>query len=135
MIAVLCIDDNLGTMFNSRRQSRDRVVTEKILELSDGKTLWMSSYSFKLFEMSDSINIMAEDDFPKKAEDGEYCFFEGQPLTPYDSKTEKIVLFKWNRSYPADVFFDASVLNKRRLVHTEDFQGSSHEKITMEVYE
>ena len=51
----------------------------------------------------------------------------------FGEKIEKIVLFRWNRHYPADVHFQFP--GKWHLVQTEDFPGSSHEKITMEVYE
>ena len=48
-------------------------------------------------------------------------------------KIEKIVLFRWNRHYPADAHFQFP--GKWALTAREDFPGSSHEKITMEVYE
>lgn len=32
MIAIVCVDDKSGTMFNRRRQSQDRVLREAILE-------------------------------------------------------------------------------------------------------
>ena len=41
--------------------------------------------------------------------------------------------FKWNTKYPADMYFDID-LNRFQLVVTKDFQGNSHNKITMEIY-
>ena len=48
---------------------------------------------------------------------------------------EKIILFKWNRNYPGDFFFDIDVTSNHWILQeSKDFPGSSHEKITMEVY-
>jgi hypothetical protein len=45
------------------------------------------------------------------------------------------VVYRWNRRYPGDVFFDLDVSAAPwRCVETEEFVGSSHEKITKEVY-
>jgi len=44
-------------------------------------------------------------------------------------------LFRWNRIYPSDVKFPIKLdQGQWHRVSTEDFLGSSHEKITMEVY-
>lgn len=46
---------------------------------------------------------------------------------------EELVLYRWNRSYPGDVTFPWP-LTGWKLVETADFPGTSHEKITEEVY-
>ena len=43
-------------------------------------------------------------------------------------------LYKWNRDYPADFYFDIDYANDYKLETTLDFVGTSHEKITKEVY-
>lgn len=44
-------------------------------------------------------------------------------------------LFRWNRVYPADQYFDRSLLTCGwTLRETEEFPGFSHAKITKEVY-
>ena len=53
---------------------------------------------------------------------------------PGYSKSESVVLYKWNRVYPADQYF-AMDLSGWKLVETVEFPGSSHEKITEERYE
>ena len=53
---------------------------------------------------------------------------------PYLPKIDTFILFRWNRDYPADFFFKVD-LSQWNLISTEDFEGTSHEKITMEVYE
>ena len=49
MIGIVCLEERKGMQFGGRRVSRDRVVTEKICELCEGKTLWMNPASEKLF--------------------------------------------------------------------------------------
>lgn len=39
MRLIVCLDDKNGMAFNHRRQSRDRIVTEKIEELAKGSVL------------------------------------------------------------------------------------------------
>ena len=46
MIAIVCIDDNGGMMFNNRRQSRDKLLTEKIIDISKESKLWICEYSY-----------------------------------------------------------------------------------------
>ena len=55
MNIIVCIDDNQGMLFNKRRQSRDVKVLEDIATLTD--TLWISSFSEKLFE---NVSELAE---------------------------------------------------------------------------
>ncbi len=142
MILIVCIDDNKGMMFNHRRQSQDRVLRRHILDMvGDGK-LWMNEYSGKMFA-KDSEELLhgpvqTDEDFLKKASSGEYCFVEtnscGLDMFPDTANIESVVLYKWNRVYPADQYFTMD-LSGWKLVETAEFAGSSHEKITEERYE
>ncbi len=49
MKIIVCVDNQNGMMFNHRRQSQDRVLRKRILELTGGKKLWMNAYSQKQF--------------------------------------------------------------------------------------
>ena len=119
-------------LFNHRRLSRDRRVCEKILDYSNEKKLWMNAYSRKLFtNLTDINNIQVDEEFLDKSQS--ICFVENQDITPYLPKIDTLVLFQWNRDYPADFFFTVD-LSQWNLISTEDFEGTSHEKITMEVY-
>ena len=53
---------------------------------------------------------------------------------PYENEIKKLIIFKWNRVYPADQHLDIDP-EKMTKVQEEEFVGFSHEKITMEVYE
>lgn len=119
-------------LFNHRRLSRDRRVCEKILDYSNEKELWMNAYSRKLFtDLTDINSIQVYEKFLDKSQS--ICFVENQDITPYLPKIDTLVLFQWNRDYPADFFFTVD-LSQWNLISTEDFEGTSHEKITMEVY-
>lgn len=133
MIIIACIDTNNGMLFNHRRQSRDRILIQHIVEITDGRKIWMNSYSAGLFSNVEADKIIADSDFLDKAGAGDYCFVENESIVPYEDKIEKIILYKWNRHYPADSWFTLD-LTSWNLTESEDFSGSSHEKITMEVY-
>ena len=49
MKLILCVDDKGGLAFNHRRQSRDRVLNERILMHCGMHRLWISPYTAKLF--------------------------------------------------------------------------------------
>lgn len=124
-------------MFNHRRQSKDSKLLEDVVKLCNGHKLYMSEYSKNMFLQHKNMeeNITADPDFLQLAPAGGYCFVEDIVIHSYMDKLEKIVLYKWNRHYPADLFFDTSVLRDWVLKDVVDFKGSSHEKITREVYE
>lgn len=134
MIMIACVDDRLGMMFHHRRQSQDRVLRDRILDLTIDNTLWMSSYSAKLFADQRHPGIKVEDNYLALAGTGHYCLTEDVDPFPYAAKIEKIILYHWNCRYPADQYFMIPVKEQWRLVAREDFAGSSHKKITEEVY-
>lgn len=133
MILIACVDDNFGMAFNRRRQSKDRIVTEKILEISKGNHLWIAPYSASLFEDADNLQI--DHDFLEKAGEDDYCLVEYIDVSPYMERAGKVILFYWNRKYPSDVQFPHHLLTEKwTLTEWKTFSGFSHETITMEVY-
>lgn len=135
MILIAFVDDSGGMMFNHRRQSRDSVALARILDMTTGSTLWMNEYSAPLFTEYSAPQIQVDAQFLDKAGPEDYCFVESVEIAPYLLFIEKIILFHWNRAYPSDMKFPINLdSGKWRLVSTEDFPGSSHDKITVEVY-
>lgn len=132
MILIACVDDGLGMAFNRRRQSRDRVLCARVLERAGGKPLWMSAYSAGLFSGGGG-NIRVDEDFFALAADGEYCFTELAAPAPWAERVEQVILYRWNRIYPADLRFDLP-LEGFSLRSEIDFSGFSHERITEEIY-
>lgn len=135
LILAVCVDDNMGVLFNGRRQSQDRAVRHQILEELGSHTLWMNAYSAKQF-VGVQGNIQSHESFLEKAEPGDWCFAETDLTAFRDeflNRIEKIILFKWNRVYPADAYFAIS-LKDWTLEERTDFKGHSHDTITKEVY-
>ena len=131
MKVILCLDDNNGMLFNKRRQSRDRVVTEDVFSDLNGKKLKISPFSEKLFgEFSQSLCI--DDDFLNNADENDVCFVEDRELKAFNNITE-ITVYKWNRVYPADFKCDVD-FTSFDLVEEREFQGFSHEKITKQIF-
>lgn len=136
MIIMTCLDDNGAMMFNKRRQSQDRILRQQILTQTAGSKLWMNSYSAKQFEGEIAENIVTDEDFMDKAQPGDFCFIENSSPAAYEEKIEQIIVYKWNRKYPGDFYFDVSLEEHGwKCKETEEFAGHSHEKITKEVYE
>lgn len=133
MIVILCLDDQGGMMFNYRRQSRDKEVIRDILQMKDGKTLWMNDYSAKLFEEAKE-EIHCDEAFLQKAGEDEFCFVENEQPGFYVNRIKQLVIYRWNRKYPAD-FFPEIDFNNWTLKESTEFQGNSHEKVTKEVYD
>ena len=88
MILIVCVDDHNGMMFNHRRQSQDRVLRADILELTDGKKLWMNAYSRKQFAESDAEKIRVDETFLDAAGNGEFCFVENGIIP-------RMCIFRW----------------------------------------
>ena len=136
MILIACVDNDGGLAFNHRRLSLDREVRERILEMSRGCRIWMNHYSAKQFEQCEACQINVCEEFLNEAVPGDYCFIEDLPVGEFAPWVERVILFRWNRSYPHDLAFDIDLSDPAwRLVSSEDFQGNSHENLTMEVYQ
>lgn len=134
MNIIVCLDDDNGMLFNHRRQSKDIELRKRIIAMTSGKKLWMNHYSAKQFE-SEYAQINIDDSFMLEATDGDFCFVEDVDVAQYEKWIEKIIIFRWNRKYPADLHFNIPLSGGAwKLERTEDFIGNSHDKITMEVY-
>ncbi len=132
MKLIVCVDDELGIRFNHRRQSRDRVLIQNLTAQLGGAPLHLTPYSVPLF--SESTAKLLPSVAPYRAADvGDYCFLEDAIPEEAFEKTEELILYRWNRLYPADVYFTHD-LSRFHLVSTEEFVGSSHDKITKEIW-
>lgn len=130
MNVIVCVDDNSGMLFNGRRQSKDIKVLQDIEKLT--KHIWMSPFSETLFRET-SIQMKVDEMFLEKAEKNDFCFVENKEILPYVEKIEQIIIYKWNRKYPSDFYFQVP-LNEWSLIEQCQFSGNSHENITREIY-
>ncbi len=134
MKIIVCLDDKNGMLFNERRQSTDRVLRERVLQLTAGTRLWMNAYSAKQFAEQNTA-VTVDEDFLQKAAEGEYCFVENTDCTAYLSKAEAVVVYRWNTVYPSDVRFPVAFFVGKTPVSIVEFEGHSHKKITEELFE
>ncbi len=131
MNVIVCIDKNGGMAFMGKRQSMDCVLREKVLGITSGSRLLMNSYSAKQFENTDGIVV--DDNFLNNANQGDFCFVEDREIT--SENVECFYIFNWNRKYPGDLFFNVDLKAEGfKKIKKEEFQGNSHDKITLEIY-
>ncbi len=131
MTLIFCIDNNLGLMFNKRRQSRDSAVIDDIKNNYD--KIYISAYSEKLFSES-GIEYEVCGDFFTCGENA-ICFVEDKYSPELLTIADEVILYHWGRNYPADVSFDIALLSTDfTLAETSVFKGTSHNEIKKEVY-
>lgn len=139
MKLIVCIDEKKGMMFNHRRQSQDRVLRDDIRKECQGSVLRMNAYSAGLFEkdadVETMVQIFSSEDFLAQASEDDCCFVEDQDISLWLEQADTVILYQWNRHYPADLYFTAELSEDTwQMERQEDFAGSSHEKITKTVY-
>lgn len=132
MKLIICVDENDGMLFNRRRQSRDKELIKHIKNLVWGKKLWISSFSEILFENVCEYHLFDSENSTNIGED-DFCFVENISLKSLENHTSEIILYNWNRSYPADTYFDIC-LDNWQLISETVIAGSSHENITERIY-
>lgn len=138
MFVIVCVDDKMGLSFAKKRQSMDTVLRQKLLQLCNGKRLWMREYTAKQFEgePTDSVEIKTSETYLAEAQDNDYCFVEIDDILPYADKINGIVLCRWNRVYPSDKKLLIPGKMEDWTIHLlEEFSGKSHKKITLELWE
>ena len=90
-------------------------------------------YSESLFSQAE-CSVSISESFLADADAKDYCFVENTSVAEFKEKISRLVIYKWNRDYPADFYFDIDYASDYKLETTLDFGGTSHEKITKEVY-
>ena len=130
MILIVCVDDAGGLSFNRRRQSQDRALRARMLE--KWGRLWMNAYSARQFDPPPE-GLRTAEDFLEQAGPGEVCFLETEDPAAWADRAEGLIVYRWNRKYPAGLYCTID-LSAWKLERREEFAGSSHEKITKEVY-
>ena len=134
MKIIVCIDERGGMAFNKRRQSSDVRVTEDILRTAAGR-LTVYPYSEKLFSAIGGDTVQVSDTALDDGGDG-YVFVEDRDVKGYISSADGLIIYSWNRHYPADLRLGFKPGEEgMRLTWRTEFVGNSHERITKEIYE
>ena len=138
MTCVICLENRGGVMFNHRRVSRDAVVTDRILKLAtEHGPLNITPYTLRLLPQENiPSRVVHICDHPAAEGEGT-CWLEDTVGELRPDAADRLILFRWNRTYPADTLFDQKAFfsgGNWELESQEEFPGKSHKKITMEVY-
>lgn len=138
MILISCIDDRGGLLFHGRRLSRDRVLCQDVLRTCAGSPLWMAPGSRSLFSsLRDGLSssILTSEDFLAQAAPGEFCFLEDRPIRPFLDGWSPWSSITGTAATPQTCFWTwTPAALGWSLLGREEFPGSSHKKITKEVY-
>lgn len=132
MKIIVCVDDSGGMMFNNRRQSRDRTLIADVIETVSDSKLYIDKYSEKLFVEYEGKYTVAED-MLYVADSQDFCFVENKQLQEFMDKIDEIIIYRWNRRYPSDFYFDID-MNGFKLCSADEFEGYSHDVITKEIF-
>lgn len=132
MTLLFCLDDRNGLSFHNRRQSRDRAVLADIVSQLTGVLLVDPMSEKMMLRHEIPYEIVTEEMLP--AEDALYFMEQRSPesLLP---QAKKVVIYRWNRVYPADRYLEIPLQEAGfSLTEVSQFPGYSHETITREVY-
>ena len=119
MKLIVCLDNKNGLCFNKRRQSQDRRLRD-----------FINFYTYELYK--DFKNAVVCEDFLSRAKADDYCLLETCSVKEDEEKIRELFIFRWNKVYPADTYFDLD-LSLWNLAELEELEGSSH-SITKERY-
>ncbi len=131
MTLIMCLDQRGGMLFNNRRQTIDYELVELICDIGKQK-LCISPFSEKYFEGKDFVLL---DEPLKEAPFGAVVFIENENPTPYLERFNKIIIYRWNKVYPADRHFNTEPSEAGfRLAGKIKFSTEVHKDIVKEIY-
>ncbi len=132
MKLIVMVDDNMGMMFNRRRQSHDLILTERLSKMAGDTPVWMNSYTALYYQIH-FRNAAVSVHFMEDAGTDDYAICENESVAKYIDRVDQLYVYKWNREYPSTLKLDID-LSDWKLISSTDFAGSSHENITEEIY-
>ena len=133
MTVYFCLDDRSGLSFNGRRQSRDAAVLGDIASRLTGELL-IDPVSVPLIRQTGIPYCIALPELSEKLP-GIHYFVEDRQPGDWLSLADQVVLYRWNRHYPADRWFTPDLASLGFVLQQSmEFPGTSHDTITREVY-
>ncbi|MCD7950260.1 MAG: hypothetical protein LUG12_08390 [Erysipelotrichaceae bacterium] len=124
MKVIAAVDNRNGLMFNHRRLSQD---IEMRKDMKMYEPIYMNDYSYSLY--NDCVECIVDEYF---LDNDDYNLIENVSVKDYQNNIDEIILYKWNRNYPADFYLDID-LTLFSLIETIEFEGKSHH-LTKEIY-
>ena len=102
-----------------------------MLAAAGARPVFCLPYSAGLFDPG-TVTVV---DAPGAVSADGILFLENADPTAYIPHAEELLLYRWNRLYPADLTLNGMPVQwGYRLQDATDFAGTSHEKITRERY-
>lgn len=124
----VAVDDNMGISFNKRVCSKDSFIETRMEILNGGRVIRTAPTHKDDYTVKEYWE-------PKLVSEETGIYIAGyEDPTPLLNHFGEVIVFKWNREYPSDVKFTADLSKDYILVQTNEFVGTSHEKITEERY-
>ena len=134
MTLIVCLDERGGMAFGGRRQSRDALVIKDIFNTVGGGRLLVAPYSERLFSEYGPVTV--KDNPLGSAGRSDFVILETSAVGDGRDRIDNLIIYRWNRHYPADLYFDLSPEECGfTLKESTELVGTSHEKITREIYE
>lgn len=140
MTCFLTLDINNGLLFNKRRLSQDKVVTQDIMNYvqSNNARLFLTSYSRKIFPDNIACEFTVCDapyDISNIRGSSNCIFAENLSPIPHIDSIDKLVIYYWNKEYPSDVRFDINPEEFGfRLSDCVDYSSNTHPRITRLIF-
>lgn len=137
MTLVITVDEAMGLAFGGKRQSRDRELTRDIWRMADGRRIVAAEYSRLLFEEAqiDVSGMLFAPDPALAAEATDVVLLELGAAEAELLAADELVIYCWNRRYPATVKLDPELIERHFVKADErEFVGNSHEKLTRVTY-
>ena len=147
MTIIACVDLRMGLSFNGKRQTRDKLVVKHILNNCDPKLgltvtprsgrYIMDSMKSLDEELTIPLHIVPELT-PKNAQSSDVFIETGTPdsISELLDMADHVILYVWNTTYLyTEQFPDIQNQSVWTLTHAELMEGSSHDEITIQLYE
>jgi len=133
MTLFVCLDEQGGMSFGGRRQSRDSAVLLDIFATVNTSRLLVSRYSEKLLSQYGEVTVS---DTPlADAGEDDFVLLEVEGVGKQSAKPDTLIIYRWDGIYPSDLKFDLEPQSVGLSLLTRSYiVGTSHEKITKEVY-
>lgn len=116
---IFCLDKRDGLSFCGRRLSRDAKIFEDIQK------------DFGAVALSNDISF----DFLPEAKESTAVFCEVEIPRGYLEGCNKVIIYRFDRTYPFDVSLAKGFYDNFRLCEKTEFAGNSHDKIFKEIWE
>ena len=116
---IICLDKRDGLSFGGRRLSRDAEIFRDIEK------------DFGAVALSNDISL----DFLPEAKDSPAVFCEVEIPGGYLECCERVIIYRFDRTYPFDVALPEDFYNRFNMVEKTEFAGNSHDKIFKEIWE